>query len=113
MTVARCIDRCPEVTWWLRNLPVIISLDTPAGRYSPDFAIFLTVGDKNIFLEVKGDIYADSEMSISRIKKQAAELWCNAVSKSGGTHWEYWFLLDSDAKDCKTWADIERKADKG
>lgn len=113
MTIARCIDRCPEVTWWLRNLPTILALDTPAGRYSPDFAIFLTTGNKNILLEVKGDIYAESELSTARIKKQAAELWCNAVSQNAATPWEYWFLLDSDAKDCNTWSDIVRKADKG
>lgn len=113
MTIARCIDRCPDVAWWFRNLPSILALDTPAGRYSPDFAILLTLDKRNILLEVKGDIYAEADTSLSSVKKYAAELWCQAASQADGKPWEYWFLLDTDAKYCNTWSDIEKKADKG
>lgn len=113
LTIARCIDRSDEITWWFRNTPAILTIDTPAGRYSPDFAVFLTLGDLNILLEVKGDIYAQGDSSTALIKKRAAELWCNAVSQSSGQSWEYWFLLDSDAEQCSTWSDIENRVDKG
>ncbi len=113
LTIARCIDRSPEVNWWFRNTPSILALDTPAGRYSPDFAVFLTVNDRNILLEVKGDIYAQGNDSIAVVKKRAAELWCNAVSEASGNSWEYWFLLDTDADKCYTWSDIQQRADKG
>lgn len=113
LTIARCIDRCPDISWWFRNLPSILTLDTPAGRYSPDFAILITLSHRNILLEVKGDIYAESETSTSRVKKDAAELWCKAASEVSDIPWEYWFLLDSDAKFCNTWADIETRSDKG
>jgi hypothetical protein len=113
LTIARCIDRCEQINWWFRNTPGILTLDTPAGRYSPDFAVFITVGNLNILLEVKGDVYAQGENSTALIKKKAAELWCKAVSQ-GSTHpWEYWFLLDSDASQCSTWDDIVKRADKG
>jgi superfamily II DNA or RNA helicase len=112
-TVARCIDRCGEVDWWLRNLPNLLTLDTPAGRYSPDFAVFLNVGGKRILLEVKGDVFAGSGESTAQQKKRAAELWCDAVSKASTNTWEYWFLLDSDAARCVTWADIVSLAERG
>ena len=76
LTVARCIDRCPDIGWWFRNLPGMIVLDTPAGRYSPDFAAFVELEDSHVLLEVKGDVYAGSTSSDASIKKRAAELWC-------------------------------------
>ncbi len=113
LTVARCIDRCPDIGWWFRNLPGMIVLDTPAGRYSPDFAAFVELEDSHVLLEVKGDVYAGSTSSDASIKKRAAELWCKAVSPSCDKPWEYWFLLDSDAARCNSWADIVKFSDKG
>ena len=112
LIVARCIDRCKDVKWWFRNLPAILALDTPAGRYSPDFAVFVTLNKVSILLEVKGDIYAESSSSTASVKKHAAELWCEAVSKATNKPWEYWFLLDSDAAKCSTWDDITKLADR-
>jgi hypothetical protein len=112
LTVARCIDRSLDVGWWFRNLPGILIIDTPAGRYSPDFAIFLPAENRFVLLEVKGDIYAEAASSVSSVKKRAAELWCHAVSQASGNRWEYWFLLDSDALHCNNWADLDRRSDK-
>lgn len=113
LTVARCIDRCPDIGWWFRNLPGMIVLDTPAGRYSPDFAVFVELDDSHVLLEVKGDVYARGMSSDASIKKRAAELWCKAVSPSCDKPWKYWFLLDSDAAKCNSWADIVKFSDKG
>jgi superfamily II DNA or RNA helicase len=110
LSIARCIDRCSEVGWWFRNLPGILSLDTPAGRYSPDFAIFITTSTKNILLEVKGDIFAQGTNSEAIVKKNASELWCETVSSVSKTPWEYWFLLDRDASQCTAWSDIVARA---
>ena len=113
LTVARCIDRCPDIGWWFRNLPGMIVLDTPAGRYSPDFAVFIELEASNVLLEVKGDIYAASYNSEAAIKRRAADLWCEAVSSTAGKPWYYWFLLDSNAEKCKTWSDITKLSEKG
>ena len=112
LTIARHIDRCPDIGWWFRNLPGMIVLDTPAGRYSPDFAVFIELEASHVLLEVKGDIYVGSYNSDAAIKKRAAELWCEAVSTTTDKPWHYWFLLDSDAQKCRTWSDISRLSEK-
>jgi superfamily II DNA or RNA helicase len=112
LIIARCIDRCPDIGWWFRNLPGMIVLDTPAGRYSPDFAVFIELAETHVLLEVKGDIYAGSYKSDSIIKKHAAELWCEAVSLTTQKPWQYWFLLDSEAEKCRTWSDVSKRSEK-
>ena len=112
LTVAKCIDRCPDIGWWFRNLPGMIVLDTPAGKYSPDFAVFIELQTTHVLLEVKGDIYAEAYNSDASIKKRAAELWCKAVSTTTDKPWQYWFLLDSDAQKCRTWSDVSYLSEK-
>lgn len=111
LKIAKIIDRSEEITWWFRNLPGMITLPTPAGNYSPDFAIFFSVNDTNILLEIKGDIYYGSENADATIKANAAKEWCSAQSKASGKSWQYWFLLDSDADICATFDDIRNNAD--
>lgn len=111
LKIAKIIDRSDEVKWWFRNLPGMITLPTPAGNYSPDFAIFFNVDDTNVLLEIKGDIYYGSENADATIKANAAREWCSAQSAASGKPWQYWFLLDSDADICNTFDDIRENAD--
>ncbi len=112
LKIAKAIDSSESVQWWFRNLPHILKLDTPAGSYSPDFAMLLKIGDVNVLLEVKGDEFQLSDKSDSSIKKEAAIRWCKAMSEATKTRWQYWFLLDSDAEICDTFADIQNYAEK-
>ena len=111
LKIAKIIDRAEEVTWWFRNLPGMITLPTPAGNYSPDFAIFFSVNDMNVLLEIKGDIYYGSESGDANIKANAAREWCRVQSDARGKPYQYWFLLDSDADKCMTFDDIRDNAD--
>ena len=111
LKVAKIIDRSEEVTWWFRNIPGLIVLPTPAGNYSPDFAILLQVDNSKVLLEVKGDIFISSDNDPSKIKADAAREWCRAQSEATGVHWQYWVLLDSDIDYCETFSDIMENAD--
>ena len=109
--IARVIDMSDGVKSWFRNLPGIITLLTPAGNYSPDFAIFLNLDDKNILLELKDDDRFGGEDQDATIKANAAREWCKAQTVASGKPWEYWLLLDSDAKYCETFDDISDSAE--
>lgn len=111
--IARIIDTAEEVKSWFRNLPGIITLPTPAGNYSPDFAVFLNLDDKNVLLELKDDDRFGNEDQDATIKANAAREWCKAQTIASGKPWEYWLLLDSDAEDCQTFDDICENADLG
>ena len=104
--IAKIIDTCDEVETWFRNLPGIITLVTPVGNYSPDFAIFLSCDDKNILLEIKDDDRFGREDQDATIKANAAREWCKVQTEASLKPWEYWLLLDSDAKECETFDDI-------
>ena len=86
-------------------------MPTPAGSYSPDFAIFFSVGELNVLLEIKGDVYYSSEDADATIKANAAREWYRAQSLASDKPWQYWFLLDSDADYCQTFDDIRENAD--
>ena len=109
--IARVIDMSDEVRSWFRNLPGIITLLTPAGKYSPDFAIFLNLDDKNILLELKDDDRFGSDNQDATIKANAAREWCKAQTIASGKPWEYWLLLDSDAEYCQTLDDIRESVE--
>ena len=109
--IARIIDTAEEVKSWFRNLPGIITLLTPAGNYSPDFAVFLNLEEKNVLLELKDDDRFGNEDQDATIKANAAREWCKAQTLASGKPWEYWLLLDSDAEDCQTFEDIEECVD--
>ncbi len=109
--IARVIDMSDGVKSWFRNLPGIITLLTPAGNYSPDFAIFLNLDDKNILLELKDDDRFGGEDQDATIKANAAREWCKAQTVASGKPWEYWLLLDSDAEFCQTFDDIKDSVD--
>jgi len=111
--IACIIDTAVEVKSWFRNLPGIITLLTPAGNYSPDFAVFLNLEDKNVLLELKDDDRFGNEDQDATIKANAAREWCKAQTVASGKPWEYWLLLDSDAEDCQTFDDICENADLG
>lgn len=104
--IAQIIDMAEEVKAWLRNLPGIITLSTPVGGYSPDFAIFLNLDDKTVLLELKDDDRFGREDQDATIKANAARAWCKAQTEATGKLWDYWLLLDSDARECETFDDI-------
>lgn len=105
--IAQIIDISAEIKSWLRNLPGIITLPTPAGQYSPDFAIFIELNDKKVLLEVKDDDRFGREDQDATIKARAAQSWCHAQSEASGELWEYWLLLVSDSEECNTFNDIQ------
>lgn len=110
--IGKIIDRDSGVRWWMRNLPRILTIDTPAGRYSPDFAILLELKDQvHVLLEVKGEIFAADPMGDAILKKEAAEMWCLAVSQASGQRWQHWFILSGDAADCGSLDDIRQCCD--
>lgn len=109
--VAKIIDSSSEVKLWFRNLPGILTLATPAGNYSPDFAIFLVLDEKNVLLELKDDDRFGREEQDATIKAKAAREWCKAQSEASGKPWEYWLLLDSDAVFCQTLDDVRDNSD--
>ena len=105
--IAHIIDTSAEVESWFRNLPGIFTLVTPVGNYSPDFAIFLSCDNKNVLLEIKDDDRFGREDQDATIKANAAREWCKAQTEASEKPWEYWLLLDSDAKECETFDDIK------
>lgn len=111
--IAHIVDTAEEVQSWFRNLPGILTLVTPVGNYSPDFAIFLSCDDKNILLEIKDDDRFGREDQDATIKANAAWAWCKAQTEATKKPWEYWLLLDTDAKSCETFDDICDNSDKG
>lgn len=104
--IAHIIDTAEEVKSWYRNLPGILTLVTPAGNYSPDFAILLQLDNKNILLELKDDDRFGREDQDATIKAKAANAWCKATTVATKTTWEYRIIMDSDARDCQTFEDI-------
>jgi superfamily II DNA or RNA helicase len=109
LVVAKIIDRDVSVKWWMRNLPGILTLQTPAGKYSPDFAILLALNDDvHVLLEVKGEIFAADPLGLASLKKDAAEKWCEAVTRASGEKWQHWFILSGDAQNCSSLDDIKR-----
>lgn len=111
--IAKIIDSAEEVKSWFRNLPGILTLLTPVGNYSPDFAIFLNLDEMNILLEIKDDDRFGREDQDATIKANAAREWCNAQTEATGKRWEYWLLLDTDAEACETFDDIMDSSDIG
>lgn len=111
--IARIIDTAEEVKSWFRNLPEILTLLTPVGSYSPDFAILLNMDDKKVLLELKDDDRFGREDQDATIKANAAREWCRALSEASNEIWEYWLLLDTDAESCETFEDIEQNSDRG
>lgn len=109
--VAKIIDRSSDVQWWLRNLPGIITLDTPAGRYSPDFAVLLNANDTNVLLEVKGEVFAQASDGDANLKKDAANFWCKAASNAMEKPWQHWFILSKDTLNCHNITDIRNKCE--
>ena len=75
--LARLLDRAGELEWWVRNAPVRLEIDTPAGRYLPDFVVQLAPKEDRSFiiLEGKADFRWEDPLSEARIKNRAAQEW--------------------------------------
>lgn len=56
--------------------------------------------------EIKGDDRFGREDQSATIKVNAVHEWCKAQTEASEKPWEYWLLLDSDAKECETFDDI-------
>lgn len=95
--LAQMLDRDPAISWWLRlstSDPVYIQ--TPAGRYFPDF-IAIAADGTNWLIEGKADARVRDEEV--QIKKKAAEDWARYVRDNGeyGT-WRYIFASESSIR---------------
>jgi superfamily II DNA or RNA helicase len=109
--VAKIIDRSEEVELWLRNLREIFHLNTPIGTYSPDFLFVLKMRGLNVLLEVKGEYLVGGTESEAVVKASAADAWCKAVSAISSEKWEYWLVLDQDAKKAQSIGELRKIAD--
>jgi len=108
--VAKIIDRSEEVELWLRNLHDIFKLSTPIGFYSPDFLFILKMKSINVLLEVKGEHLISGAESDAIVKASAAESWCEAVNSLGENRWEYWLIIDKDARNAQSIDDLRKIA---
>lgn len=103
---AACLlDTADGIEWWLRNDPPVFKIPTPAGDFEPDFLYKRKKsGQTRIgILEIKGEIFWDSEQSAARVKARAACAWVKAVEQSEHpTKWSFALVLDQDAIDAET-----------
>lgn len=110
LSAAKALDRSDTVSWWSRNLPGAFSISTPAGNYSPDFLFAGNfAGGNQILLEIKGEFLAVGDQSEANIKAKAAKTWCAAMTAQGSP-WQYWLVLDREAKTCQTIEDLRMAA---
>jgi hypothetical protein len=108
--VALALDRSSQIDWWVRNQPRRMRIDTPAGRFFPDFIVFpLPSGAEppvTWLLEVKGDLYWDPPDSPARVKSRAATEWCRRQPETLPSRWRHGVILESETESCDTWEDI-------
>ena len=100
VAVAKELDRNPLIKAWVRNfrldwtIPWWDSQMADWRNYEPDFIAVLNADTPSfLVIEVKGD-----DDTPSRLKKDAAEQWCDVVSKSDnpllGGKWKYMYVTD-------------------
>ncbi|MFC1970893.1 hypothetical protein ACFLV0_03025 [Chloroflexota bacterium] len=111
--VAKILDHASEIKWWVRNIRSFFYLSTPLGTYAPDFIFLIRVNKVNVLLEIKGEFLATGQGSESILKSTAAETWCKAVSSVSDDKWEYWFVLDRDARRATTLSELKDFAEEG
>lgn len=111
--VAKILDHASEIKWWVRNIRSFFYLSTPLGTYAPDFMFLVRTDKVNVLLEIKGEFLATGQGSESILKGRAAEMWCEAVSSVSDDKWEYWFVLDRDARRAATLSELRDLVEEG
>lgn len=108
---ARIIDSSPDVEWWVRNLRKIFYLHTPVGSHSPDFLFLMKLdGQKNVLMELKGEQLWGRDTN-AYAKAKATEAWCEAMNELDEEEWDYWLILESDAREARNLQDLRQLAE--
>lgn len=102
--LAKLLDAASEIRWWVRNSPHQFEIDTPAGRYRPDFVV-QTTEDEAIILEAKADFQWQSPLSEARIKSASASEWA-AKQRALGFSFRLAVALESEILRSGSWAEL-------
>ena len=102
--LAKLLDQADGVEWWVRNSPTRFEIDTPAGRYRPDFVIKFTDG-RYLILEAKADFRWEEPTGDARLKNQAAREWAKLQSIQG-YNIDIAVALESNIRQSASWAEI-------
>jgi hypothetical protein len=105
--LARLLDHADEIEWWVRNSPVRLEIDTPAGIYRPDFLARRSSGgdDPHLVLEAKADFRWEDPLSEARLKNRAAQGWAEQ-QRTLGYNISIAVALESDIRRSGSWAEL-------
>ncbi len=90
---SRFLDAAPDVIRYVKNERLGFSLTYYEGgrprQYFPDFAVVVSTdaGEAWWLAETKGEIRANT-----MLKREAAELWCERMTRSGQGSWSHLFV---------------------
>lgn len=93
--LAWLLDTAESVDWWVRNDPRRLTIETPAGGFSPDFIVALKSGELYL-IEVKGGLYWTPPDSEARVKAASATRWAAMQSELLGIQVTFGVALDTD-----------------
>jgi len=107
---ARLLDKDAEVEWWVRNDPVRMEIETPAGRYRPDFVVKLqsSSGSSYLLLEPKADHRWSDPLSEARLKNRAAIEWADR-QRSLGYNIDAGLALETDIRRSASWPELRAR----
>jgi superfamily II DNA or RNA helicase len=107
---AQRLDHAAEVRWWIRNAPVRLEIDTPAGRYRPDFLVKLVGEDGASFLilEAKSDERWEDPLGEERLKNKAAREWAER-QRAAGHSIRIGLALETDIRRSASWAELQAR----
>lgn len=109
--LAWLLDTADSVAWWYRNQPRRLTIQTPAGDYSPDFVAELKSGALHV-LEAKGGLFWTPPDSEARVKAASAKRWAELQSDLLGRTVKFGVALDTDIEAVSSYdALIERLRD--
>jgi hypothetical protein len=105
--LARLLDQTEDIVWWVRNAPPRFEIDTPAGRYRPDFVVKLPGGEDGpyLILEAKADYRWEEPTGEARLKNRAAREWAEQ-QKALGHDIRIGVALESDIRRSGSWAEL-------
>jgi superfamily II DNA or RNA helicase len=105
--LARLLDRAEEIEWWVRNAPARFEIDTPAGRYRPDFILKLqgSACGPYLILEAKDDYRWEDPLGEARLKNGAARKWAEQQHACGHDI-RIGVALETDIRRSGSWAEL-------
>jgi type III restriction enzyme len=110
------LDNAGDVIRYLKNERLGFSVtyyeNNRARQYYPDFIVLVRNGDGTdcwYIAETKGEIRTNTEL-----KRQAAELWCDRMTRSGNGVWRHLFVPQRPferavADGCETFTDLAER----